>query len=168
MLVSHLVGQAGSAPATSAADSARTRGGAGASLREPCHLSQERCHRIRNKTGALFYELEWESLSQCPTLIYVAGHPLEPAQIPPKKQLEDRLCTKSRNYYRIYTTLSHHITIDLTFSIELFIGLYKENFSRITLPDLGLNWMLTNFCTKYFKVRSTNKVFLLSSSDPSV
>jgi hypothetical protein len=114
------------------------------------------------------YKVEWESLSQCPTLIYVAGHPLEPAQIPPKKQLEDRLCTKSRNYYRIYTTFLHHIAIDLTFSIELFIGLYKQNFSRITLPDLGLNWMLTNFCTKYFKVRSTNKVFLLSSSDPSV
>jgi hypothetical protein len=30
--------------------------------------------------GEVSCKLEWESLSQCPTLIVGAGHPLEPAQ----------------------------------------------------------------------------------------
>ena len=68
------------------------------------------------------YKVEWESLSQCPTLIYAAGHPLEPAQKLPKYTLLDTIIAKILHNQFCFEVLKPRYPTSCTAVLILYVA----------------------------------------------
>jgi hypothetical protein len=72
--------------------------------------------------GEVSCKLEWESLSQCPTLIFVAGHPLEPAQKLPINTLLNTIIAKILHNQFCFEVLKPRYPTSCTAVLILYVA----------------------------------------------